>query len=145
MTIDDANTTLPRVDIVATVPETTEGSASPGQFTVSRTGSTAAALTVFFSIDTTPGNATNGTDYTDIGSSVTIPAGAASAPININALSDGIAEGMELVKLTLTSDASYLLIPPPNASAPNATLKINDADINVVTLVATDNNAITAP
>lgn len=141
VTIDDADATLPRVDIVTTVPETTEGSASPGQFTVSRTGSTAAALTVFFSIDSTPGNATNGTDYADIGNSVTIPAGAATAPININALSDGIAEGMELVKLTLKSDANYFYVAPANAAAPNATLKINDADISVITLAATDASA----
>ncbi len=141
VTIDDANTSLPRVDIVTSVPETTEGSASPGQFTVSRTGSTAAALTVFFSIDTTPGNATNGTDYANIGNTVIIPAGAATATINISAFNDGIAEGMELVKLTLTSDANYFYVPPANGLAPNATLKINDADINVVTLVATDNSA----
>ena len=70
MTIYEANTALPRVDSVTSVPEKTEGSASPGQFTVSRTGSTAAALTVFFSIDTTPGNATNGTDYANIGNTV---------------------------------------------------------------------------
>jgi len=132
ITIDDANTTLPRVDIVATVPETTEGSASPAQFTVSRTGSPAAALTVFFTIDTSAGNATNGTDYIGIGNSVTIPIGASTATINITALNDGVVEGMELVKLTLANDAAYV---PPTSSA---TLKINDVDINTVTLVATD-------
>lgn len=135
--IDDANTALPLLDVVATVPEASEGGAAPGQFTVSRTGSTAAALTVYFTVSAGVGNATNGTDYTDIGSSVVIPPGAAKAPINITALSDGLVEGMELVRLALVSNASYIL----PAFAPNATLKINDGDINIVSLVATDESA----
>jgi hypothetical protein len=134
VTIDDANTTLPRLNIVATTPETTEGSGTPGQFTISRTGSTAAALTVFFAVDASAGNATNGADYANIGGSVVIPAGASEAVININAFNDGIVEGQELLKLALSADAGYLLPSP----APVATLKINDADINVVSIAATD-------
>lgn len=141
VTIDDADTSLPRLDIVASVPETTEGDAIPAQFTVSRTGSTASALTVFFSINTGAGMAANSADFTDIGSSVVIPAGAATATININAVADGIAEGMELVGISLTSNASYLLIAPANAATPTATLKINDADINIVAIAATDSSA----
>ncbi len=136
VTIDDNDTTKPRVGMVATVPETTEGSASPAQFTVSRTGDTGSALTVNFTVDTSTGSAANGTDYTGIGTSVTIPGGASSAVINIATIDDSAVEGMELVKLTLSSNANYIL-----SASTTATIKINDDDINTVTLAATDASA----
>ncbi len=136
VTIDDNDTTKPRVGIVATIPETTEGSVSPAQFTVSRTGDTSAALTVNFTIDTSIGSATNGADYTGIGSSVTIPIGASSAVINVATIDDSAVEGMELVKLTLSSNTNYIV-----GASTTATIKINDDDINTVTLAATDSSA----
>ena len=47
-----------------------EGTANDGLFTVTRTGSTTASLTVAYS---TSGTATNGTDYTTLTGTVVIP------------------------------------------------------------------------
>jgi len=139
VTIDDNDTTKSRVNLVVASPETTEGSATPATFTISRTGDTSADLTVQFTVDATTGNATNGTDYTSIGTSATIPAGASEKVVNIATINDSAVEGMELVKLTLASNAAYILA----TSAP-ATIKINDDDINIVTLTATDGTATEA-
>src|SRR5437667_398021 len=51
-----------------------------GVFTVSRTGSTAAAVTVRYSLGGTP---QNGVDYQTLSGSVTIPAGASSADLKV--------------------------------------------------------------
>jgi hypothetical protein len=93
----------PEVTLQATVPNTTEGGA-PGQFTISRTGSTAAALVVNFTI---AGGATNGTDYTNINANVTIPANASSANVNIAAIQDNLVDPDEAVTLTLANNAAY--------------------------------------
>ena len=75
-----------------------------GTFTVSRTGSTAAALTVNYTVG---GTASGGTDYTTIPTSVVIPAGSASATITVTPVDDTVSEGDETVVVTLSSSASY--------------------------------------
>lgn len=50
---------------------------------------------------TVSGTATNGVDYTNIGNSVTIPAGQTSANVTITPLTDGLTEGTETVTLTV--------------------------------------------
>ncbi len=142
LTIDDDDTTRPRVALKLLDSEATEASPDTAAFLVSRTGDTAAALTVNFAVDAAvlanavARFATNGTDYTSIGASVVIPAGAASALITIAPIDDALTEGMELVKLTLTSHANYIL-----DTATTATAKINDDDIATVTVAATDPTA----
>jgi hypothetical protein len=131
--IDDDDTALPRVSLAATDEYGSE-SGDPAQFTVTRTGPTTAALTVSF---TTSGTATNGTDYANIGTSVTIPAGAASAPINIAPTDDTAVEGNETVTLTLASNAAYVR----DGTAQVATATLNDNDVNVLTVAATDATA----
>ncbi|MFH0894385.1 MAG: choice-of-anchor L domain-containing protein [Bacteroidota bacterium] len=51
------------------------------------------------------GTATNGTDYTTIGTSVTIPAGSTTTTLTIHPLTDGIAEGIETITITLAATA----------------------------------------
>jgi len=142
VTINDNDTTKPRVSLTLVDSEATENAADPAQFLVSRTGDTSAVLTVNFTVDTSvlanavAPFATNGTDYTSIGASVVIPVGDASAPITIAPLDDALAEGMELVKLTLASNSNYVL-----GTAITATAKINDDDIATVTVAATDATA----
>lgn len=58
---------------------------------------TANALTVDFDIS---GTATNGTDYNNVNSQVTFPAGEDSVQITINPVQDGIAEGPESIIFT---------------------------------------------
>jgi len=75
-----------------------------GQFIIERLGSTANALTVSYLIG---GSAVNGADYQSIPSSVTIPAGAVSVPVDIVPIRDTRWEGTQSVTLTLSSNNGY--------------------------------------
>ena len=86
-------------DLFASEPGTDTGS-----FTVSRTGSTASALTVRYTLG---GTASNGTDYQTLPGSVRIPAGASAAAITVRPIDDAKVEVAELVILTLTPDPAY--------------------------------------
>ncbi|MDZ4288476.1 MAG: Calx-beta domain-containing protein [Prosthecobacter sp.] len=99
---DDANV----VSITASIPTILEGAAGQGQFTVTRAGSTTAALTVFIS---GTGTALSGTDYTGLVSSVTFPAGQSSLVIPITILQDSLTEGSEEIVASISSSAAYLV------------------------------------
>ncbi len=71
----------PSVTITATQPAASENGPTAGQFTVTRSGSLAAALPVNLTIS---GSAVNGTSYQLIANIVTIPAGQRTATIAIN-------------------------------------------------------------
>jgi hypothetical protein len=80
-----------------------------GEFTVSRTGDKSQPLTVKYTIR---GTAESGKDYQTIANSVTIPAGAEAAKINIRAIKDSSKEGLETVFLSLSNlpnSAQYML------------------------------------
>ncbi|MEZ5387424.1 MAG: Calx-beta domain-containing protein [Prosthecobacter sp.] len=143
LTIDDDDTSLPRVTFAVTDDEASEGAVPDSAvFTVTRTGSTAAPLTVNFSTATGfPANAVaayaiNGTDYTSTGSSVVIPAGQSSAPITIVPINDALVEGVETVLITLSTNAAYI-----RGTTTALTVKIIDDDIPDVTIAATDATA----
>ena len=124
---------LPVVSIVANLPNAAEGGAA-GQFTVSRTGPTTSALTVNYSL--TGSTATNGTDYTTIPTSITIPVGQSSAVINVVTIQDSLNEGTETVIVTLSTNAAYTV-----GSPGTATVFIADDDRPVVNIVANQPNA----
>src|SRR5262249_24918078 len=107
-----------------------------GTFRVLRTGTTANALTVFFTLS---GTATQGTDYQPIGTSVTIPAGQSSADITLTAIDDSLVEGNETAILTLSSSADYTVGSP---APPTADL---DDERQTVTVTAQDNQASENP
>ena len=75
----------PSVTIDATDPDAAEVGGDSGTFTISRTGPTTGSLTVNYTIT---GSATNGTDYTTLPTSATIPAGASSTTITVAPLDD---------------------------------------------------------
>lgn len=77
-----------------------------GIFEISRTGSTAQALTVAYVLG---GSAVAGVDYVSPGGSVTIPAGAASARVVLEPIARANVQGERSVVLTLASGASYNL------------------------------------
>ena len=104
---------LPSVTVAATDPTATEAGVTTGTFAVSRTGSTAAALTVNYTVS---GSATPGSDYTALTGSVTIPAGAASATITVTPIDDTAVEPDETVVLTLGAGAGYLVGTPGSAT-----------------------------
>src|SRR5204863_2383610 len=96
--VDDSDTVTiadnePEVSIVAndgSAAETVSPAApNPGQFTVTRTGDTSTALTVFYTV---VGSATPGFDYTALSGSVVIAAGQSSATIDVNVINDAITE-----------------------------------------------------
>jgi regulation of enolase protein 1 (concanavalin A-like superfamily) len=122
---------VPVVTLVATDATATEGG-DTGAFTIYRTGSTVSPLTVQF---VRSGSATSGSDFTAFSpaSSLTIPAGSASADLVVNTLQDGTPEIDETVILTLAGGGGYL-IGSPNTG----TVIIQDDDVNTITLVATD-------
>lgn len=116
VTITDSDSTpLPAVSIVASLPDASEAGPTPtaGQFTVSRTGSTAAELNVSFTIG---GTAINGTDYGSLQSPVKIEAGSSTALIPVNPLADTRVEDSETVTLTLIPSATYTVISPSSAT-----------------------------
>jgi hypothetical protein len=121
---------LPVVSINANDANAAEAGSDTGAFTVSRSGSTAGALTVNYAVG---GNATNGTDYQSIAASVTIANGQSSATVTITPVDDALSEGSESVVLTLSANAAYS-IGTPGA----ATVTIADNDLPTVTIVATD-------
>jgi len=101
------------VTIAATDPNAAEAGADPGVFTISRSGSTAAALTVTLAYS---GTATNGTDYTALASGVTIPAGSASATVTVTPIDDPTAEGAETVVATVQAASGYVVGDPSSAT-----------------------------
>ena len=118
------------VTIAATDNTATEQGRTTGTLTVTRTGGTAASLTVFYS---TGGTVTAGSDYQPLSGSVMIPAGQSSATITITPIDDAvIGEGNETVIATLTADAAYTI-----GAQNNATVTIRKRPGSLPTLTAT--------
>ena len=115
------NSTLPSVSIAASDSTASEGGSNTGKFTFTRTGSTAASLTVNYSIG---GSAANGSDYNTIGSSIIIPAGASSATLTITPKDDSLVEGSENVTLNLKLSSTYVI-----ANSGGASVNIVDNDV----------------
>ena len=69
---------LPAVTVAATIASADKSGSKPGEYTVTRSGSTTAALTVNYSMS---GSAVNGFTYSPLIGSIVIPAGAASVKI----------------------------------------------------------------
>ena len=113
--------TVNSVSIAATAPNAAERGLVPGTFTVTRSGTLAAALTVSYAIS---GNAAPGIDYSGLNGSVTIPANQASATLTVTPIADSAAEGDETVTVTLASGLASTF-----ASA-NATVTIHDQPID---------------
>ena len=79
--------------------------ANPGSIRIARTGSTAAALTVY--LKSVSGTAVRGTDYNlapAISTWVAIPAGSSSVDLAVQVLDDWLTEGNETVRIDLDSE-----------------------------------------
>lgn len=113
---------LPSVDIVATDGLASEPGANTGEFTITRTGSTAAALDVFFTVT---GTAAAPGDYAPLASPVTIPVGQASVTLTVTPADDLTSEVLETVVVTITATANYTVVAPGFA-----TVDIDDDDDN---------------
>ncbi len=109
---DNDSSPVPIVSISASDSSASESGPGTGRFTLTRTGSTASSLTVNYTIG---GMAINGSDYSSIGASVSIPAGSSSATRTITPINDTAVEATETVVLTLTS-GSYTIGSPNSAT-----------------------------
>lgn len=116
-TSSDGTFTLRILDAVVTVaassPATTEGSPTPAEFTLTRTGDLATALTVEYNVT---GTATADSDYTPLPGSVTFAAGADTAIVTVNAIEDSIAELAESVTITVLAGSAYSAGTPAEAT-----------------------------
>lgn len=121
---------LAGVSVVATDDVASEEGPAPGDFTISRTGPTDAALMVFYDV---AGAATNGIDYELLSGSVIIPAGSSTAVISVNPIDDALFEDTEGVIIILTPAPGYVVVAPGIAG-----MVIHDNDGAVVTIEATD-------
>ena len=105
---------VPFVSIVATDAFAREGGSSiagvnTATFVVRRGGETNSNLTVVLDIR---GTASNGADYVNVPSEVTIPAGRRSARIVVTPIDDNLRERIETVIIELLHPATPAVIPP---------------------------------
>ncbi|XZO01389.1 MAG: Calx-beta domain-containing protein [Microcoleus sp.] len=106
---------------------------NPGMYRISRTGSTTASLNVPYTMS---GTATNGTDYTSLNGTATIPAGETFVDVALNITDDTLIESNETAILTLSTSTNYTV-----GATNTATVTIADNDQNTVTVSATDTSA----
>ena len=104
----------PRVTVRATDGVATELGTTTGTFTLARTGSTSAPLTVRYTIS---GTATEASDYVPIKRSATIAAGSSATSVVITAVDDALVEADETVVLTLNTSAAYVIGAARSATA----------------------------
>src|SRR5205823_3161692 len=95
----------PIVSIAATDPAGSEVGADPIAFTVTRTGSLAAALPVNLVLE---GGATLD-DFGVADTALVIPAGQAAATLTLVPVADGKVEGTEVARLRLVDGAGYVI------------------------------------
>ncbi|MBI5039661.1 MAG: peptidylprolyl isomerase [Gammaproteobacteria bacterium] len=129
---------LPVLSVAATDATATEAGLSTGTYTFTRTGNTAAALAVNYSVG---GSATSGGDYTALGTQVIFPIGASQVTKTLQPVQDTLQEPNETVALSLRQSASYTVGTPASATI---TLTSNDTITRTVTVAATDRIATEA-
>ena len=114
-----------------------QASPDAGSFRLTRTASSASPQTVNYTIT---GTAINGTDYTLVASSATIPASATTVDVAVTPVNDALVEGTESVTLTLALNGSAYDI----GDGRTQTIWMQDDETPSLTLVATDANAAEA-
>ncbi len=113
------NGAKPKVKILAPDAWASEPGSNKGKFRVLRSGSTAAPLTVYYTV----GGSATGSDYIALSGSVTIPIGQSGADIWVTPKNDFVKEPVETVIATLAANAAYLIVAPNQA-----TVNIQDND-----------------
>ena len=102
---------LPTVTVTAGPDTAVEGGMS-GKFTFTRQGDTSFDMGVAYNVS---GTATSGSDYTAL-APVVIPAGQSSASIDVDALTDNVADPHETVIVQITMGPDYAIGSPSNAT-----------------------------
>lgn len=122
--------TLSTVSVRASVPATDTTSLTPAAFTFTRVGPVTQAVTVNYAL---AGTATAGTDYAPLAGSVTIPAGAATATLNLVPLANAANTNNRTTTLTLTPNPAYGIGADDRASV---TIYANSGSLYVANLRA---------
>jgi Calx-beta domain len=102
-TVTITDTDSPLVSVTAFDSTASETPGDTGTFRFSRTGSTAASLTVTFTV----GGTASAADYAALPASVTFPAGASTMDLTLTPVADPDPEAPESVILTVTDGATY--------------------------------------
>lgn len=126
---------LSEVFVTASDTSAAESGQDTGTWTITRTGNTAGALTVNYSLS---GSATSGSDYNvDDTSPINFAAGQTTKVVTLTPIDDTVsAEGEETATLTLTSGSGYVI----NSSADSGTISILDDegfDLNILIIGST--------
>ncbi|HWW03066.1 MAG TPA: Ig-like domain-containing protein [Candidatus Acidoferrum sp.] len=111
--VSNSVVTVPTVTVTASSPNASRVGPVNGGFTLTRSGSTSASLTVNYSLG---GTAINATDYNPLATSATIPAGAASAVLTVAPKASANFVGSETAVLALSANAGYTVGPAATAS-----------------------------
>ena len=123
---DDNSNLLPIVRVDAIDAWASEPGADTGTFRISRDRDTNAALTINFTV---VGVATSGTDYTNLGTSVTLPIGVWATNLVVWPRNDATFETNETVVLALTILAAYRV--DPLAAVATVTLVDDEQGVSV--------------
>jgi serine protease len=107
------------ISIAASDASASEAGAQTGAFTLTRTGSTAAALQVTLAMT---GTATAGPDYQAISTGVTIPAGSSTAVVTVTPMDDTVFDPDETVIATIQASSTLEI------GTSSATVTITDND-----------------
>jgi uncharacterized protein len=133
LAVDDFSLTplvTPVVTITAPDASAFETGPDPGTFRIVRTGSTANALNVTYTV----GGSASSSDYTPVlTGTATIPAGQSFVELTITPVDDGVVEASETVILTLVDAGDYDL-----GASTTATVTIGDDAPTVVSTVPTN-------
>jgi hypothetical protein len=125
---------LPQVSLAVSPSSVLEDGAGNLVYTFTRTGSTANAMTVNFSVGGTASftepdyTQTGAATFTATSGTVVIPGGSATATVTINPSTDTTVEPDETVLLTVTSGTGYSVGSPSSASG---TITNDDTDVSV--------------
>src|SRR5262249_6467663 len=104
---------------------------TPGKFRVAQTLASSTPTVVNYTVG---GTATPGGDYTALSGTVTIPAGALFADIDVTVLNDSVVEGTETVSVTLNSITSGDPDISINLGGNSASLDVTDNDTATVSV-----------
>ncbi|HWV66642.1 Calx-beta domain-containing protein [Chitinophaga sp.] len=140
--LDDDNTPANRVLSIAKTADGAEPATNAG-FSISLPSGKLAseAITVNYTIG---GTATNGTDYTTLTGTATIPAGQNSVAVPVTVTNDQVIENTETVMLTITGGSSTNFTYTASTTNASASADITDDDntaANRVLSVSNDGNA----
>lgn len=103
VTLSNAAPSIPTLTLASTQSAAEGG--STGIFTVTANQTSSSNIAVNYTV--TGGTATQGTDYTSLSGSVTLPANQTSVTIPVSAINDTEYEGTETIGLALSSSSSY--------------------------------------